>query len=291
MIGEMGTYKRLRRNQRSDNPPGMRLTERDLEILKAAAEYRVLRQDHIQKLFFGSKSTAQYRLSHLYQHGFLNRHFLPVYAGWSPTLYTLDRRGVATLKNECGIDHVLTWDSQNGHEFLAHTLAINDFRVAVTLASREAGYHVKQWLTETHLKAHYDRVSVTDHKGRKQSVSLIPDSYFTLETPKGKASFFLEMDMGTMTISRFQTKIAAYLAYVQTGLYQERYGTKSLRVLTVTTSGVRAENLLRAAHSLQSQRLFWFAVKEVLSPNTVLHSPIWIYPGGQESSALVPKES
>ncbi|MBA3870272.1 MAG: replication-relaxation family protein, partial [Anaerolineae bacterium] len=132
--------KRLRRSRRSDSPPTMRLTVRDVEILKAVADYRILRQDHVQALFFGSKSTAQYRLSHLYQHGFLVRHFLPVYAGWSPTLYTLDKRGVALLKSECNIQGMSLWDAETGHEFLAHTLSINDFRVAITVACKNAGY-------------------------------------------------------------------------------------------------------------------------------------------------------
>ena len=55
----------------------MRLTARDVEILKAVHECRVLRGDQLQALFFGSQSTASYRLSRLYQHGFLDRHFLP----------------------------------------------------------------------------------------------------------------------------------------------------------------------------------------------------------------------
>jgi hypothetical protein len=118
----------------------MRLTQRDFEILNAVADYRILRQDQIQQLFFGSKSTAQYRLSRLYQHGFLARHFLPVYAGWSPTLYSLDKRGLALLKSASGSTHIQLWNSENSHEFLSHTLAITDVRIALTLACRAAAY-------------------------------------------------------------------------------------------------------------------------------------------------------
>ena len=285
----MPERKRLRRDQRSDSPSTMRLTERDVDILKAVAAYRVLRQDHIQQLFFGSKSTAQYRLSHLYQHGFLARHFLPVYAGWSPTLYTLDKRGIAILKSECGIQRVILWDSENGHEFLSHTLSINDCRVAVTVACRDSGYFLKHWSTEADLKADYDRVMITDLKGKKQSVSLIPDSYFTLETPKGKASFFLEIDMGTMTVGRFQNKIRAYMAYVQTGKYQERYGTKSLRVLCVTNSMVRAGHLKSAAEEVQGQRMFLFTSRDQLNSSTVFHTPIWQVAGSETLLALIPR--
>jgi hypothetical protein len=285
----MPEKKRLRRDRRSDTPPNMRLTERDVDILKAVAEYRILRQDHIQQLFFGSKSTAQYRLSHLYQHGFLNRHFLPVYAGWSPTLYTLDKRGVALLKAVCGIDRVNLWDSDNGHEFLTHTLAIHDFRVAVTVACRQAGYTLAQWIGEASLKADYDRVTITDPNGKKQSVSLIPDSYFTIETPKGRASFFLEMDMGTMTLGRFQSKIRAYLAYLESKAYQQRYQTRSLRVLTVTTSSTRCANLKVATEQIHRERLFWFTHQALVIADEVLHAPIWQLVGQEVQLPLIPR--
>lgn len=285
----MSEKKRLRRDRRSDTPPKMRLTERDVDILKAVAEYRILRQDHIQQLFFGSKSTAQYRLSHLYQHGFLNRHFLPVYAGWSPTLYTLDKRGVALLKAACAINRVNLWDAEKGHEFLSHTLAINDFRVAVTVACRQAGYTLAQWIGEASLKADYDRVEITAPNGKKQSVSLIPDSYFTIETPKGRASFFLEMDMGTMTLGRFQNKIRAYLAYLESKAYQQRYQTRSLRVLTVTTSAARSANLKAATEQIHRERLFWFTHQERVTAEQVLHVPIWQLVGYDTQHPLIPR--
>lgn len=283
----MDEKKRLSRQRRSGTPPNMRLTTRDIEILKALAEYRILRQDQIQQLFFGSKSTAQYRLSHLYQHGFVQRHFLPVFAGWSPTLYTLDKRGVAVLKTEYGATGISVWDSENGHEFLSHTLAVNDFRIAVTVTCRQAGYTLLTWSSEADLKADYDRVTIIDHKGKKQSVSLIPDSYFTLETPKGKTSFFLEMDMGTMTVGRFQTKIRAYLAYTQSGEYQKRYQTKSLRILTVTNSEARCKNLKTSAESIGGDRRFWFTTAEKVN-TSILHSPHWHVAGSETLSLLVP---
>lgn len=267
----------------------MRLVERDIKILEAVADYRILRQDHIQQLFFSSKSTAQYRLSHLYHHGFLQRHFLPVYAGWSPTLYTLDKRGVALLRHECGLERVTVWDSENGHEFLSHTLAINDVRVAITLACQDADYTLVQWKSEADLKADYDRVTITNEKGKEQSISLIPDSYFTIETPQGKTSCFLEMDMGTMTVGRFATKIRAYLAYTKSGAYQKRYQTKSLRVLTITTSQTRCINLIAASESVGGDRRFLFSTKEQTVRETALHSPIWQVVGNSAPIALIPR--
>lgn len=73
---------RLPRNRRADEPPPMRLMERDIEILKAVHDFRIMRGDQLQALYFGSQSTALYRLSRLYQHGFLTGIFCLHWEDW-----------------------------------------------------------------------------------------------------------------------------------------------------------------------------------------------------------------
>jgi len=273
----MTDLKRLRRDTRATTPPRMRLTARDTAIIKAVAEFRVLRQDQIQTLFFGSHSTAQYRLSHLFQHGFLARQFLPVQSGRSPTLYVLDKRGAELLRLEYGYDYLP--DKRDklaaGAEFLTHTLAINDVRIAVTLACQAGGYSLLTWLGEAEMKATYERVDLRLSTGKRRSVSLIPDSYFVLDTPLGKAHFFLELDRGSMTVSRFQSKVLAYQAYVTSGAYQTRYNTRSLRVLTVTLGAKRLESLKHTTEEIGGERLFWFARLSDVTSQNVLKVPIW----------------
>lgn len=281
--------KRLSRHRRSDDAPNMRLMPRDVEILKALAEFRIMRQDQIQHLFFTSRSTAQYRLSHLFQHGYVQRHFLPVYAGWSPTLYTLDKRGISLLRREHGMKKIAVWDSENGHEFLSHTLAIHDVRVAVTIACREAGYTLVRWMSESDLKADYDRVQIPNDKGKLQDISLIPDGYFTIQTPHGNASFFLEMDMGTMTVGRFTTKIRAYIAYMKTGAYTQRYQTRSLRILSITNSYTRCENLRVSAESVGADKRFLFASQAMITAESILHQAVWHGAGNPSPTPLIPK--
>jgi len=281
--------KRLSRHKRSDDAPNMRLMPRDVEILKMLATFRIMRQDQIQQLFFTSRSTAQYRLSHLFQHGYVQRHFLPVYAGWSPTLYTLDKRGISLLRRERGMKKIDVWDSENGHEFLSHTLAIHDVRVAVTLACRESRYTLVRWMSESDLKADYDRVQIPNDKGKLQDISLIPDGYFTIQTPHGNASFFLEMDMGTMTVGRFTTKIRAYIAYMKTGAYIQRYQTKSLRILSITNSETRCINLKSSAEGVGADRRFLFTSQQAINPQSVLHEAIWHSAGNPSPTAIIPK--
>lgn len=285
------TRKRRRRDQRDANPPPMQLTDRDKEIIEAVYQYRVLRQDQVQALFFGSQAAAQRRLAHLYHHGFLERQFLLVKGGMmnSQILYLLDRRGEELLRAEGGLDD-LQWkrsDNQVGQEFLEHTLAINQFRVNVTLACRQLGYELLLWHSESQLKQDYDRVTVRNPRGRNREVPIVPDSYFALQTPRGRTHFFLELDRGKMTTKRFQSKIEGYLAYYQTGAYQERYGARSLRVLTVALGEKRLENLKSVTEQAGGKTWFWFGVLSQLTPENVLSAPVWSVAGDSSVLPLV----
>jgi len=285
------------RNRRVDNPPPMRLMERDIEILKAVHEFRIMRGDQLQALFFGSQSTASYRLSRLYQHGFMDRHFLPTLGGLasSPALYTLGKRGVDILRRvlDCGPKDIRK--PPNNQElsplFLEHLLQINDFRVAVTVAARHLDYTLEKWLDDYQLKADYDRVVIQTPQGRKRSVSLIPDGYFVLQVPQGRACFFLELDRGTMTRSRFRDKVLAYQAYITSGQYEKRYGTRSLRVLTVTSGPKRLANLKEEAEKVNGGRVFWFATTEQVTAKRVLSEPIWYVANETKLEIMIPHGS
>lgn len=283
--------QRRKRNKRDDHPPPMLLTERDRQIVEMVYQCRVLRQDQIHGLFFGaSKAASQRRLALLYHHGFLTRLFLTVRASYllSPALYMLDKRGAELLRSERGYDDI-TWTSKTldvGQQFLEHTLAINDVRVAITLACRSAGYALVEWRSEADLKGKYDRVGIQQRDGSKETLSLIPDSFFVIQTPRGKAPFFLEMDRGTETTSRFQTKIRAYQAYVQSGMYEQRYGYKSVRILTVVLSEKRLESLKNVTEAVGGKERYWFALHGEITPQSVFHTPLWRAAGSDSSLPL-----
>src|SRR5258708_39691078 len=115
MMGNQPRTRR-RRDQRVMNPSPMQLTTRDKAIIRAICDYRVLRQDQIQILFFGAnpgaRARAQKRLVKLFDHKYLARFFLPSRGGLmsSPVLYGLDKRGAELLQGEFGYDD-LHWYS------------------------------------------------------------------------------------------------------------------------------------------------------------------------------------
>lgn len=283
---------RQRRDQRPRKPTPMHLTERDKQVIEAVHLYRVLRQDQIQVLFFGAQKAAQRRLIRLYHHGFLERLFLPVVAGRSPTFYVLDRRGAELLRSEFGYDDLHWYNSSKDlkTDFLEHTIAINDFRIAVTRAAQQSGYRVLVWKSESDLKASYDRVTVRIPSGRAHNYPIVPDSYFALETPLGRAHFFIEVDRGTETTERFKGKIRAYTAYYETGGYEKRFQTKSLRVLTIAIGEKRLLNLKKATEDVNGRRRYWFALASELKPDTVFSAPVWRVAGESQPRRLIEPE-
>lgn len=274
----------------------MRLMPRDLEVLKAVYEYRVMTHAQLTKLVFGNNhpSVATKRLYALYHNGYLERLFLPVRGGVavSPTLYLLAEKGAQELAIS-GEYLNFYWSRDHlkvGTLFLSHTLAISEFRLRVTLACRAAGIPLVEWRGERDLKNDYDRIPITTPSGHTRQVPIIPDGYFVLQTTEGKRHFMLELDRGTMEAKRFRAKVEGYTAYVESGAYTRRYGTKSLRVLTVTESQRRMKNLKTLTERAGGKSRFWFASMEALSAESLLFDPRWHVAGRSEQHALLEQE-
>lgn len=282
--------RRNRRDRRPADPRPMRETERDQAIVRLVYDYRILSQAQLQRLARKSRSTVQQALVRLYHHRYLERVFLPVaYGGSSPTLYILDTRGIALLQR-MGVEDFSGMPSRNlSGVFLEHTLAMNDFRITVSEACERLGWRIAVWRTENALKANYDRVTVRT-RGKVEAVPIVPDSYFVVDIPgRGVSHFFLELDRATMTLRRFKTKIAGYVAYYKSGAYQRRFGAQGFRVLTVVDAPgtVRVENLVKESASIPGVgRRFWFAHLPELTPERVLTGPVWRIGGHASAESL-----
>ena len=286
---------RLPRDRRvpPEQRPPMRLTARDIDIIQAVNDHRVLLGSHIQALFFGSQSTAQYRLSRLFHHAYLDRHFLTMVSGGpasSPTLYTIDSHGERVLVEQRAYTPTqlrrpkggtLAWQS------LEHVLRLNDFRVAVALAARARDWELDAWQDEPEFRANPDYVMVTDSRGRTRKKPVYPDGYFCLAVPQGRAHFFVEVDRATETLSKFRPQIEVYQAYTASGQYQARYSQTSLRVLVITASARRLASLKTATREAGGDRKYWFTTFDQVTPERVLTAPIWQRLGEETRYALV----
>ncbi|MGC3990846.1 MAG: replication-relaxation family protein [Chthoniobacteraceae bacterium] len=289
---------RQHRFRRTEDFRPITLTERDTEILRMVNRHRFLRSTHIIQLVGGSPQQTLRRLQALYHHRYLERpicqldHFQN--GGSRPIVYSLASRGAAHLRRVQSTPFKqLAWTT-SGHStkriFLEHSLMISDTMVALELACRQRG--------DVRLLIEYeiplpsptsDQVTpfqwnVIGPKGEK--VCVIPDCVFVLESAdKAKRILcFLEADRGTMPVVRFKfnvssilRKIRSYALTWKTEIHRSRFGVSRVRVLMVTSSVSRCENIRSVASSATDGGGIFLRVsaKSYLSADNCLGS-IWM---------------
>lgn len=266
----------------------MILQDRDVEILKALHEYRFLTTTQVADLFFCSKSKALRRLRQLYDNGLVARIFRPVVVGSAEIIYCLDSYGVSVLTQHLGIDREdIDWSRRSFTRlkslFLDHALEVNRFRIALCLAVRDdPGSGLLDWKYDNELQTKNEKGilisdKVTDPDNRTKKIRVTPDAFFGLSTPRGRAYFFLEADLGTEDNYQFKKKMQGYLRYYMDGHYQSKYGHNAFRVLTTTTAK-RLPNLVRTTQKAvidkRLQTMFYFADREHIAPEGILNQ-IW----------------
>jgi protein involved in plasmid replication-relaxation len=285
--------------QRRVNPtarPGMALTERDREIIKAVNDFRILTAAHIRLLFFNSASTTQYRLVRLFQHGFLQRQFPVLPIGNATTIapiYTLGLRGAQVLIDTFGYesDTLRVPKKDFAWDFVQHTLKINEFRLSVVLAARANNWQVETWEDERVFRSQPDYVVLKDAKGKPREKPVLPDGYFCLVTSRGRTHFFLEVDRGRESESKFRPQIEVYEEYIASGGYTARYQTKSLRILIVTTTPRRLAKLRAITQMVGGDSKYCFLTFDQINPQTILTGSVWKRMGSDALQALIPLNS
>ena len=130
-----------------------------------------------------------------------------------------------------------------------HALRINDFRVALSLATRNAGYPQLRFWGQG---AEYRFSAVIKAGNGTKEIRLIPDAFFILEMGGRDFAYFLEIDRGTTDLGRIKTKMLAYHDLWQSKAACTKLGVRSFRVLLVTTTEKRLRNTLQAIQSLKS---------------------------------------
>ena len=276
--------------KRSAEPPPMRLTARDRNIILAVYRYRLLSAHQVEALLFrsekphGKRTVCQRRLQLLYHHGFLERLPSPIFLGEGrqPYVYALARRGADLLATELDRDRAdIGWQpkyNQVGISFVQHTLAINDVRLVLTLLAEDGRWQLTQWLDESDFRTAEFQDKVPYRVQGARMTRIFPDGYFTLQLPhlKQEAHFFLEVDQGTMSNKLWQDKMKAYYQFRQNGLSEQLYGTRNFRLLAVVNSRQRLTNLKRATERVGGDRYYWFTTQatfDIWQPETLLTAP------------------
>ena len=286
---------RLPRNKRSETPPPMQLTDRDLRILRWVADFRYMTREQVEKLEFTPSTTSycKHRLSLLYHNRYLQRRFLPLRSafGAARVYYTLDSRGADVVAEAFELRRAeIDWRPRDGRReplYMEHTLGINDFRTIVTLAAHSAELEL-DWIDERELKRRAPAHRVSDPLDDQQKITIIPDGYFVLA---GRWAFALELDRGTVEEGPFKRKVRGYGEWKVSGAYQRAFPVRHLRVLFVVADNRRDPRRVERARSwaeaAQGGSLFWFTSLNRLHPESILHERVWSVARRDGTSALL----
>lgn len=273
---------RLPRYKKAKTPPPMRLTDRDKRIVEAVYQLRFLTSEQIKLLEFekGSMTACSRRLKVLYHNGYLTdtRKTIPAGYGSSKRVYCLAKKGAALISHLYSEKEAreIKWNEKyNKVEpfFIEHTLAINDVRIAFLKAALATKEYDLFWFNEQEVKAWKEKVD--DPEDSSKTLSVTPDAFLYLIGKDKKAYYFLEVDRATESNRRWRDKIKGYVEYVKSGKYQARFKTEALRVLTVSTSKGRIDNLIKTTQSVENAYFFLFATFNQVKGNNIIFKPVW----------------
>src|ERR1700674_1432388 len=144
----METLVRERRSffQRPEEPRLLRITSRDIELVRNIARLRLTSAAQLAALDGGSAQNVSRALLALFENGYVERPMAQVasrllYEGSRPAIYGLTRKGAALLRRNGqevrrrlldGIDK----ERGAGWRFVEHTVSIAEFWVGLEIASR-----------------------------------------------------------------------------------------------------------------------------------------------------------
>lgn len=268
---------------------GMRLEERDEELLCDLFWQRAMSRSQLQALYFGSVGRCNARLRLLFDHHFVTRYYLPAAPFGAQAVYGLGRAGAPIVARRLEMELLeVKRVVKHSHTptFLEHTLAIVDVRLALQRAieGRE-DVEIERWLAEPLCRHEYD-IRSTQGAGRWQKEVFKPDGFvrFYHRPSQRDVNYFLEVDLGHTSSRQFAGKIMMHRRYKESGLFRELYGGESFRTLVVTTGPRRVGNLVELAQEQGSDR-FWFTTFAQLEEHGPLGA-IWRVPFQEQLVSL-----
>lgn len=268
---------------RSATPPKkIRLQSRDIEIMQEIAIHRFLDTKQIMTLFPGAKTNLLRRLQYLFHHGFLDRPIQQQAVYFKPRnhiIYALGNKGAEYIFAENpDLRGRVNWQTRNRDAkslHLMHGLMISDFYTALQGVLSGIDAKLLSWLQQETIKD-YAKVD-------GKSVAVNPDAFFIINKEKSNP-FFLEADRSTMTDERFLKKMSAYWQWWRASGHERKFRIKNFRVLTITKSEARKENLRRITKQAdpvgRGSEMFLFACANNYNldePDSIL-APIWQSP-------------
>lgn len=300
----LGIRLRMERKRRARTTPMpcgklARLSDRQLAIIALLSRYRYLDAAHLYALLGSFNSNVRKALTDLFHehrlvHRLSQRAFLrdPIH---DSEIYELSDAGWALAATK--VQTMQPRGKLNGTGYGASTLSIHNLLVCHAVASIEAAAKASgvrfiscaEILARTPAATRDAKIplaiatSISRPSLRGQieraSIPIIPDAAFALQYPSGGfRCFFIELDRGTMPISRaslkdtsFERKLLQYRDVLMRGSYKPHLGMTStpLLILTITPSLERVRSLKVCLKALGEDRwneAFLFKAEASIAP-------------------------
>lgn len=278
------------------------ITERDIEILRILTRYYVLNRQQIQRLVFPNDPNGRVtrrRLQALCDEHLISRKPPEVlHPSMIPApVYFPSRKGCELLAEHFDDERFLatpTASPIDHHVF--HWLAVADTHITLDAAiSRQETVKLEGWINE------YDIVNKEEHSPEKkyrlytlirESPRLIcaPDSAFLLSAHGHSKVFYLEQDRATSGVLQIASgKTSGYAAMLEHNLQRRHFNASvpGFTVLMIAPSERRRDALRKAIKEKPGSALWKFATVPDVTPEKILHSPIWYSCGKDEPDPLV----
>lgn len=241
-------YKRLRRVPKK-YLPNIVLQEQDERIFTQLTDYGMLDTKQLRLLnpSINKKVGNRYfvdRLGMLFEHGYIHR-LQKQYDREKPRKHV-----IYTAKDK---------DPSVGFPHIRHTMMINDFRLALTLAlQNHPEARLALWKKDGEV---YDRVAAQNNRtGKEEYLTVKPDAFFIINHRGRDYPFCFEADRATLTQQSqndwrdMTRKITAYWNWRQQKRHTKLLNIEHFRVLTITISKQRSENMRHVVQEVALQK-------------------------------------
>ena len=203
---------RTRIGQQQLEELGSSLTLLDRELVQDVARFRLMSARHLQRLYYGDAASddrrCRRRLNQLVEHGVLGR--LPRRVGGrgrgsDSTVYRVGRAGKRLLQTSGGAGPA--W--QPSAAFAAHTLGIVD--IYVDLIEQDRGGRIEA------IDLTPEPEAWRTFGWQMKPVTLKPDAFAIVRVGGVEHHYFIELDLGTESLTVIENKIGRYVDYYQSG--------------------------------------------------------------------------
>jgi hypothetical protein len=253
---------------------GLRLQERDVELLAWVFSHGLAERDHLQQKFFGTTSRCNERLLQLVRGGYLVRCERRLQRS-EQSLYRVTGSALKLLPAVFGADlkHLQRVHAARTHQQVDHALGLVDLNLAFhRTAAVTPCVEVDLWLPEFQCRHAYR----SQFNGVLKSRVFKPDAFLRLSVEgHGYISAFLEYDRGHVSLPKWRETMLNHAAYRASGLFERVYGTKDgFITLVVTTGGPRrVQHMQQAARRVASERALFTTEAQALRDKPF--GPIW----------------